>query len=214
MRRGRPSPSNLLDHLVRPNFGSAAQGEPASATISAAKAPILLKPELGGHGPQPAGPTGRARLPGRPNARDGSFYLGLLCPVLLESSAIATRPGEPHAARSSRDADRETWHQEPTSLDRGAPDQQYLDGTGLAVPGRHARPHRPTPGASSAWALHPERFVHGTPETRPARRAGAHMTSDLPLRALNRAIGLRQPGAGVIHHSDSEYLRAGSLGVT
>ena len=28
------------------------------------------------------------------------------------------------------------------------------------------------------------------------------MTSDLPLRALNRAIGLRQPGAGVIHHSD------------
>ena len=40
---------------------------------------------------------------------------------------------------------------------------------------------------------------------------GARMTSDLPLRALNRAIGLRQPGAGVIHHSDSEYLRAGSL---
>ncbi len=30
----------------------------------------------------------------------------------------------------------------------------------------------------------------------------ARMTSDLPLRALNRAIGLRQPGAGVIHHSD------------
>ena len=28
---------------------------------------------------------------------------------------------------------------------------------------------------------------------------GARMTSDLPLRALNRAIGLRQPGAGVIH---------------
>ena len=43
--------------------------------------------------------------------------------------------------------------------------------------------------------------------------AGARMTSNLPLRALNRAIGLRQPGAGVIHHSDSEYLRAGSLGV-
>ena len=42
---------------------------------------------------------------------------------------------------------------------------------------------------------------------------GARMTSDLPLRALNRAVGLRQPGAGVIHHSDSEYLRAGSLGV-
>ena len=36
---------------------------------------------------------------------------------------------------------------------------------------------------------------------------GARMTSDLPLRALNRAIGLRQPGAGVIHHSDrgSQY---------
>ena len=31
---------------------------------------------------------------------------------------------------------------------------------------------------------------------------GARMTSDLPLRALNRAIGLRQPGAGVIHHGD------------
>ena len=43
---------------------------------------------------------------------------------------------------------------------------------------------------------------------------GARMTSDLPLRALNRAVGLRQPGAGVIHHSDSDYLRAGSLGVT
>ena len=27
---------------------------------------------------------------------------------------------------------------------------------------------------------------------------GARMTSDLPLRALNRAIGLRQPGAGVV----------------
>ena len=32
---------------------------------------------------------------------------------------------------------------------------------------------------------------------------GARMTSDLPLRALNRAIGLRQPGAGVIHHSEA-----------
>ena len=46
------------------------------------------------------------------------------------------------------------------------------------------------------------------------------MTSDLPLRALNRAIGLRQPGAGVIHHSDrgSQYCsdayqaRLGELG--
>jgi len=32
--------------------------------------------------------------------------------------------------------------------------------------------------------------------------AGARITSDLPRRALNRAIALRQPGAGVIHHSD------------
>ena len=36
---------------------------------------------------------------------------------------------------------------------------------------------------------------------------GARMTSDLPLRALNRAIGLRQPGAGVIHHSDRSNLQ-------
>ena len=49
---------------------------------------------------------------------------------------------------------------------------------------------------------------------------GARMTSGLPLRALNRAIGLRQPGAGVIHHSDrgSQYCsdayqaRLGELG--
>ena len=49
---------------------------------------------------------------------------------------------------------------------------------------------------------------------------GARMTSDLPLRALTRAIGLRQPGAGVIHHSDrgSQYYsdayqaRLGELG--
>ena len=41
-----------------------------------------------------------------------------------------------------------------------------------------------------------------------------------PVRALNRAIGLRQPGAGVIHHSDrgSQYCsgayqaRLGELG--
>ena len=46
------------------------------------------------------------------------------------------------------------------------------------------------------------------------------MTSDLPLRELNRAIGLRQPGAGAIHHSDrgSQYCsdayqaRLGELG--
>ena len=50
--------------------------------------------------------------------------------------------------------------------------------------------------------------------------AGARMTSDLPLKVLNRAIGLRQPGAGVIHHSDrgSQYCsdayqaRLGELG--
>ena len=49
---------------------------------------------------------------------------------------------------------------------------------------------------------------------------GARMTGDLPLRALNRAIGLRQPGASVIHHSDrgSQYCsdayqaRLGELG--
>ena len=42
-----------------------------------------------------------------------------------------------------------------------------------------------------------------TPGASSAGPVGARMTSDLPLRALNRAIGLRQPGAGVIHHSDS-----------
>ena len=50
--------------------------------------------------------------------------------------------------------------------------------------------------------------------------AGARITSDLPRRALNRAIALRQPGAGVIHHSDrgSQYCsdvyqaRLGELG--
>jgi putative transposase len=49
---------------------------------------------------------------------------------------------------------------------------------------------------------------------------GARITSDLPRRALNRAIALRQPGAGVIHHSDrgSQYCsdayqaRLGELG--
>ena len=50
--------------------------------------------------------------------------------------------------------------------------------------------------------------------------AGARITSNLPRRALNRAIALRQPGAGVIHHSDrgSQYCsdayqaRLGELG--
>ena len=50
--------------------------------------------------------------------------------------------------------------------------------------------------------------------------AGPRMTSDLPLRALNRAIALRRPSPGAIHHSDrgSQYCsdvyqaRLGELG--
>ncbi len=50
--------------------------------------------------------------------------------------------------------------------------------------------------------------------------AGPRMTSDLPLRALNRAIALRRPSSGAIHHSDrgSQYCsdvyqaRLGELG--
>ena len=36
------------------------------------------------------------------------------------------------------------------------------------------------------------------------------------LDALEQAIHARKPakGSGLVHHSDSEYLRAGSLGVT
>ena len=36
----------------------------------------------------------------------------------------------------------------------------------------------------------------------------------LTIAALKAAIRSRRPPAGCIHHSDSEYLRAGSLGVT
>ena len=50
--------------------------------------------------------------------------------------------------------------------------------------------------------------------------AGPRMTSELPLRALNRAIALRRPSPGAIHHSDrgSQYCsdvyqaRLGELG--
>ena len=36
----------------------------------------------------------------------------------------------------------------------------------------------------------------------------------LTIAALKAAIRSRRPPAGCIHHSDSKYLRAGSLGVT
>ena len=42
---------------------------------------------------------------------------------------------------------------------------------------------------------------------------GHNLKSQLVLHALNMALTQRRP-ANVIHHSDSEYLRAGSLGVT
>ena len=38
-----------------------------------------------------------------------------------------------------------------------------------------------------------------------------HLRTELVLEALNMAVGQRRPEA-VIHHSDSEYVRAGSLG--
>ena len=40
-----------------------------------------------------------------------------------------------------------------------------------------------------------------------------HLRTQLVLDALDMALWQRRPD-GVIHHSDSEYLRAGSLGVT
>ena len=40
------------------------------------------------------------------------------------------------------------------------------------------------------------------------------LKKDLALRALRMALVTRHPPSGLIHHSDSEYLRAGSLGVT
>ena len=38
-----------------------------------------------------------------------------------------------------------------------------------------------------------------------------HLRTELVLEALNMAVGQRRPEA-VIHHSDSEYVRAGSPG--
>ena len=38
-----------------------------------------------------------------------------------------------------------------------------------------------------------------------------HMQAELVEGALAMAISRRQPNGGVVHHSDSEYLRAGSL---
>ena len=38
-----------------------------------------------------------------------------------------------------------------------------------------------------------------------------HLRTELVLEVLNMAVGQRRPEA-VIHHSDSEYVRAGSLG--
>ena len=40
-----------------------------------------------------------------------------------------------------------------------------------------------------------------------------HLRTQLMLDALDMALWQRRPDS-VIHHSDSEYLRAGSLGVT
>ena len=40
------------------------------------------------------------------------------------------------------------------------------------------------------------------------------MSRRLVLAALRMAIDAREPEGALIHHSDSEYLRAGSLGVT
>ena len=40
-----------------------------------------------------------------------------------------------------------------------------------------------------------------------------HLRTRLVLDALDMALWQRRPD-GVVHHSDSEYLRAGSLGVT
>ena len=40
-----------------------------------------------------------------------------------------------------------------------------------------------------------------------------HLRTQLVLDALDMALWHRRPDS-VIHHSDSEYLRAGSLGVT
>jgi transposase InsO family protein len=36
-----------------------------------------------------------------------------------------------------------------------------------------------------------------------------HLRTDLVLDALDMAIAQRQPGARLVHHSDSEYVGAG-----
>jgi putative transposase len=36
-----------------------------------------------------------------------------------------------------------------------------------------------------------------------------HMRSQLVVDALQMALARRKPGPGLIHHSDSEYVRAG-----
>ena len=43
---------------------------------------------------------------------------------------------------------------------------------------------------------------------------GRRIDARLTLAALATAIEHRTPPSGCIHHSDSEYLRAGSLGMT
>ena len=43
---------------------------------------------------------------------------------------------------------------------------------------------------------------------------GRRIDARLTLAALTTAIEGRNPPPGCVHHSDSEYLRAGSLGVT
>ena len=47
-------------------------------------------------------------------------------------------------------------------------------------------------------------------------RASRTAHTDFVLDALDQALHDRRPvrQAGLVHHSDSEYLRAGSLGVT
>ena len=47
-------------------------------------------------------------------------------------------------------------------------------------------------------------------------RASRTAHTDFVLDALEQALHDRRPArqAGLVHHSDSEYLRAGSLGVT
>ena len=100
--------------------------------------------------------------------------------------------------------------------DQGLPVAQDGDGHGLQT-----MPVRSEKMEKTRW-IEPSRRDHSRRQIRRWRTPGSRRRMISPyttfdnssLRALNRAIGLRQPGAGVIHHSDSEYLRAGSLGVT